>query len=154
MKFGELRSIGHNMADSLADGNGLLIGTYVMDVFGEAKRSAVGFIEVDLLTGVSSGAIPSPSLARAFELYAKALPRFCEKHGVSSAAFRTLSARFFGDGHLRQFIVTVENQEGRRATDKYAGVPGKRIKVLDRLGRVRKKPTDVNLCPLPPREAG
>ena len=99
MKFRELRSIGHNIADSLADGNGLLIGVYGMDVFGEAKQSTDGFIEVDFLTGSSSGGKPSPSLARAFELYSKALPSFCEKHGASSAAFRQLSARFFGDGH-------------------------------------------------------
>ena len=141
MKFGELRSIGHNIADSLADGNGFLIGVYGMNVFGEAKQSTVGFIEVDFLTGSSSGGQPSVSLARAFELYSKALPSFCEKHGASSAAFRQLSARFFGERHLRHFIVTVEDQEGRRATHVYSGVPGKRIKMLDPLGRVRKKPT-------------
>lgn len=141
MKFGVLRCIGHNVADSLADGNGFLIGMYSMDVFAEAKQSRDGFIKVDFLTGTSSGGLPSYSLARAFELYAKALPSFCEKHGASSTAFRQLSARFFGHGHLRQFIVTIEDQTGRRATDHYSGIPGKRIKVLDPLRRVRKKPT-------------
>ena len=37
MKFDELRSIGHNIADSLASGIGLLIGYYQMDIFGEAR---------------------------------------------------------------------------------------------------------------------
>ena len=78
MKFGVLRCIGHNVADSLADGNGFLIGMYSMDVFAEAKQSRDGFIKVDFLTGTSSGGLPSYSLARAFELYAKALPSFCE----------------------------------------------------------------------------
>jgi hypothetical protein len=141
MKFGELRSIGHNIANSLAHGNSFLIGVYGMDVFGEAERSTEGFIEVDFVTGVSCGGKPSLSLAHAFELCSRALPMFCRTHGASSAAFRRLSARFFGDKHRRRFIVTVEDQEGRRAVDEYAGVPGRRVKVLDPIGRVRKKPT-------------
>ena len=37
MKHDELRSIGHNIADSLASGCGLMIGVYDMDIFGEAE---------------------------------------------------------------------------------------------------------------------
>ena len=140
MKFGELRSIGHNIAASVADGNGFLIGAYGLDVFGEAKRSPAGFIELDFLTGSSCGGSASPSLARAFELYRDALPLLCEKHGVPYNAFRKLSVRFFGHW---QFSVTVEDYKGRRATDEYTGVPGARIKTLDPLGRVRKKPTKI-----------
>lgn len=33
MKFGVLRSIGHNIADSLASGIGLMIGVYTTNVF-------------------------------------------------------------------------------------------------------------------------
>ncbi len=51
MKFDELRSIGHNIADSLASGTGLLIGIYGTDIFGEASRSPERFITVDFLTG-------------------------------------------------------------------------------------------------------
>ncbi len=149
MKFGELRSIGHNIADSLADGNGFLVGLYSLDVFGEAKQSAAGFIEVDFLTGSSTGGTPSSSLARAFQLYSEVLLSFCEKHSVPCNAFRKLSARFIGDGHLRKFVVTVEDHEGRQATDEYAGIPGKRIKVLDPLGRVRKKPTTMTRVNVP-----
>jgi len=35
MKFNQLRAIGHNIADSLADGNGFLIGHYDMRLFEE-----------------------------------------------------------------------------------------------------------------------
>ncbi len=33
MKLGELKSLGHNIADSLASGVGVLIGVYVTDIF-------------------------------------------------------------------------------------------------------------------------
>jgi hypothetical protein len=62
MKFDELRSVGHNVASSLASGCGILIGVYDMDVFGEVSRSGEGFIEVDFLTGTSEGVRPSPNL--------------------------------------------------------------------------------------------
>jgi hypothetical protein len=138
MKFDELRAIGHNIADSLADGNGLLIGAYDLNVFGEACQSPEGFIEVDFLTGTSSGGHPSPALARAIVLYCEALPLLCKKHGASPSAFRHLSARYFIEGFARRFTVMVENQQGRRATDEYMGLPGERIKVLDPLGLIRR----------------
>jgi hypothetical protein len=68
MKFDQLRAIGHNIADSLAGGMGLLIGVYRTDIFDEAGRSPEGFIIVDFLTGTATGASPSPSLARALLL--------------------------------------------------------------------------------------
>jgi hypothetical protein len=55
MKFGTLISIGHNIADSLASGIGMMIGVYEMDVFSEAAATPEGFIEVDFLTGRSTG---------------------------------------------------------------------------------------------------
>jgi hypothetical protein len=137
MKFDELRSIGHNIADSLASGIGLLIGVYEIDVFDEVDRSPEGFIEVNFLTGTSSGALPSPSLARAFTLYGEALNSLCEKHGTSASAFRKLNARYSVDVASKRFSVTVEDQNGRRTTDEYIGSPGKRARFLDPLGRVR-----------------
>lgn len=82
MKFGQLRAIGHNIADSLADGHGFLIGLYYINIFGEADRASERHIEINFLTGTWSGGRPSHSLAKAFRLYAEALPAFCEKHGV------------------------------------------------------------------------
>jgi hypothetical protein len=140
MKFNQLRAVGHNIADSLADGNGFLIGHADMRVFEEARRSSEGFIEVDFLTGTSSGGQPSPALARAIGLYSGALPLLCIKHGISGAIFRQLRARFFAD---RRFTVTIEDSEGRYVTDEYVGSPGRRVKVLDPLGRIRRKRGDV-----------
>jgi hypothetical protein len=136
MKFDQLRAVGHNIADSLADGNGFLIGHFDMRLFEEVRQSSEGFIEVDFLTGASSGGSVSPDLQRAFLLYSGALPLLCLKHGFSGAAFKQLRARFFADG---RFAVTVENNEGRYVTDEYVGSPGRRIKTLDPRGRIRRK---------------
>jgi hypothetical protein len=139
MKFDELRSIGHNIADSLASGIGLLIGYYRMDVFGEASRSPEGFITVDFLAGMCPIGAPSQSLARAVALYKNALADLCTRHGTSIETFRELTARYLVDAHGKRFIVTVEDQQGRRSIDEYVGMPGRRPKVLDHLGRVRRK---------------
>jgi hypothetical protein len=87
MKHAVLASLGHNIADSFASGIGLMIGVYDMDVFGEAAASQEGFIEVDFLTGSTTGAATSASLARAISLYAEALPGLCKKHGVEATDF-------------------------------------------------------------------
>lgn len=137
MKFGTLKSIGHNIANSLASGVGLMVGVFEMDVFGEAAATPEGFIEVDFLTGEASGGKPSAELKRALKLYADALPDLCKRHGVEVSEFQHLSARFSGRPMFERFTVTVEDKRGRRSADEYVGLLGKRPKVLDHLGRVR-----------------
>ncbi|HXP73987.1 MAG TPA: hypothetical protein VN823_07560 [Stellaceae bacterium] len=137
MKFDDLRSIAHNIADSLASGIGLLIGVYQMDVFGEAARSPEGFITVDFLTGTSSGGKVSPSLARAICRYREGLADLCRKHRASPAAFRELTVRYSPYGRGGRFVVTVEDQRGRRSVDEYEAWPGRRIRTFDHLGRIR-----------------
>lgn len=140
MKLGILKAIAHNLADSVACGLGLMIGLYEMDVFGEAAATPEGSIEVDFLTGATSGGKPSARLARALELYSQeALPRLCERHGASPSDFRELKVRFRSSGLSGRFEVMVEDREGRRAIAEYEGQGGRRVKVLDRLGRIRPK---------------
>ncbi|MGD0721989.1 MAG: hypothetical protein ABR970_13205 [Roseiarcus sp.] len=138
MKFGDLRSLAHNLADSFASGVGLLVGVHAMDVFGEAARSPGGFIEVDFLAGRASGGPPSASLERAIALYRDALPGFCARHRAEVPAFRTLRARYWVGYDGRRYRVTIEDRNGRRSVDDYQGAPGRRVRVLDRLGRVRR----------------
>lgn len=138
MRFGTLKSVGHNIADSLASGIGLMIGHYEIDVFGEAVAASEGFIEVDFLTGEAADGKASPDLARALKLYARALPDLCAREGVEVSDFTHLSARFLGGPMFERFTVTVEDKQGRRSTDTYLGRPGRRAKVLDHLGRVRR----------------
>ena len=137
MKFGQLKSVGHNIADSLASGIGLMIGVYEMDVFAEAAASPEGFIEADFLSGATIGGPTTPSLARAISLYSEALPDLCKREGISVEDFRELKVRFSGTGFSRRFLVTVEDRLGRRSQDEYFGSPGKRARWLDPLGRVR-----------------
>jgi len=97
MKLGVLKSIGHNIADSLASGVGLMVGVYQMDVFAEAAASEPGFITIDFLAATVSGSPVSTSLLRAIGLYRAAIPEFCQKHGVDPSLIKTLSARFGTD---------------------------------------------------------
>ncbi|MGK9166417.1 hypothetical protein KXR53_08980 [Inquilinus limosus] len=136
-KFDELRSIGHNTADSLGSGICFLIGIYDVDVFDEVRNAPEGFITVDFLTGTTSGGRPSQSLARAVTLYRDALAGLCEKHGTNPSAFRKLTARYSVDWCGPSFAVTVVDQQGRSSVDRYVGRPGRRPKVLDPLGRLR-----------------
>lgn len=129
MKFGELRSIGHNIADSLASGIGLPIGVYMYNVFEEAQRTASGAITVDFLRGVPLNAGASDDLKRVAWLYRGALRELCGRHGVEPTAFRRLTARFGVDAvHGRHFTVTVEDQTGRQSEDLYLGAPGRPLR--------------------------
>jgi hypothetical protein len=129
MKFGELKSIGHNIADSLASGIGLLIGVYSTDVFGEALASPEGFITVDFLTGTTRGGKPSNGLRKAVSLYRDALSKLCERHGVEVSSFKTLTAQYGVDAvYGSQFTVTVEDQTGRTSVDQYFGMGGRRVR--------------------------
>jgi len=115
------------------------VGVYEMDVFGEARRSPARCIVVDFLSGKVIEGRASRSLARAIALYGKALPDLCGKHRASPAMFRELTARYSVDAQGPRFVVTVENYKGHRVVDEYVGVPGRRIRTLDHLGRVRRK---------------
>jgi hypothetical protein len=129
MKTGELRSLGHNIADSLASGIGLMIGVYDVDVFAEAAAGPEGFIIVNFLDGTTFGSPVSVTLQRAIHLYREALPALCDKHRIVFSGIKTLNARFGTDQvYGRHFAVTVESAEGKKATDQYVGTPGRRLR--------------------------
>lgn len=143
MKFGALKSVGHNIADSLASGCSLLIGDYFQDVFGEAAKSPDGFIEIDFLTGTVSHGVASEKLTGAAKELAEALPELCRSHEIDIEAIETLKARFLVADDGPRFIVTVADKSGRSAVDEFAGMPGKRVRELDPQGRVRRKPSQL-----------
>jgi hypothetical protein len=128
MKFGQLKSLGHNIADSLGSGIGLMIGIYEMDIYAEASANEEGFIAVNFLDGTVSGSPLSAGLRAAIGLYRDALPGFCEKHGIAFSDIRTLTARYGTDRiYGPHFLVCVESADGRKAADQYAGIPGRRV---------------------------
>lgn len=129
MKLGELKALGHNLADSFASGIGLLVGYYEMNVFAEAAASDPGFIEVNFLNASVAGSPISQSLRGAITCYRDAVPELCNKHGIDFNQIRTLTARFGSDKvYGSHFSVTVESTDGRSSTDRYIGIPGKRLR--------------------------
>lgn len=139
MRIGTLRAIAHNIADSLGSGIGLMIGVYDMNVFGEATKSPGGTIRIDFLAGKATRGNVSRNLKTAIAKYRKALPALCEKHGASIEDFKELSARYSMDAFNRRILVTIRAQDGRCYVDEYIGTPARRVKVTDRLGRIRTK---------------
>ncbi len=128
MKLGILRSVGHNMADSLASGIGLMVGVYSVNVFGEAACDAAGYIEVDFLQASTAGSPASESLREAIRLYRLALVDLCVRQGVEVTEFRKLVVRYGTDRvYGPHFTVTIEGAQGRHAVDRYVGIPGKRL---------------------------
>lgn len=133
MKLGELKSLGHNLADSFASGIGLLVGVYVMDVFAEAAANDPGFIEVNFLDASTTGSAISGALQGAIKSYSNALPELCKKHSIEPSQIKTLIARFGTDSvYGPHFIVSVESIDGRSSTDRYIGIPGKRLRTRGR----------------------
>ncbi|MEM6901865.1 MAG: hypothetical protein AAF556_01335 [Pseudomonadota bacterium] len=139
MKFGALKSVGHNIADSLASGCCLLINDYFQNVFGEAAKSPGRVIEIDFLVGEVVAGDPSAKLTAAAQELAEVLPGLCARQGVSIDDVGTVSAKFYTAAKGRCFVVTVADREGRRSVDEYVGNPGKLVRGLDKLGRVRRR---------------
>lgn len=143
MKFDQLRSIGHNIADSLASGDSLLFGFFEgpkLSVFGAALHSPERRVVVDFLIGQATQGEVSPRLARTIADSPDALAFLCKKHCTSPTMFRELSASYSAGGPGQySFTVAIEDNSGRRALDEYVGIPGKRILSRDHLGRLRRK---------------
>ncbi|WP_310446094.1 hypothetical protein [Thiobacillus sp.] len=133
MKLGELKSLGHNLADSFASGIGLLVGVYEMDVFAEAAASDPGYIEVNFIDASTTGSAISTTLQGAIKSYSNALPELCKKHCINPRQIKTLIARFGTDPvYGPHFTVSVEGIDGRSSTDRYIGFPGKRLRTGSR----------------------
>ncbi len=137
MKHGELRSIAHNAAASLASGNSFFIGVYDLDVFGDARQSSRNEIIVDFLRGTVIGAPPNSRLAEAAARLPKATRALCEKHGVQIESISEMRAKYWFTPQGGRFVVTVADTIGRRSTTDYSGWDGKRTMLIDGKGRLR-----------------
>lgn len=140
MKHDHLCAIGHNVADSLASGLALVIGYHPVDVFAEAACSHDGLIEIDFLHGEVLRGDASDNLRLAALRFAEALPTFCSENGAVTSDFQALSVTFDGNALNRRASLYVADQAGRSSVTEYAGVPLKRIRVLDSNGRIRRTP--------------
>jgi hypothetical protein len=125
MRFGTLRSIAHNLGDSISTGLGLPIGFYGYDIFDEARNSSQGFIEIDFINGVMQGAMPSPVLSDALLQYARWFQVLAAKHGATIDDFTQLTLRFAdADAYGRHFVATIADQRGRSDSTVYDGMGG------------------------------
>jgi hypothetical protein len=125
MRFGTLRSIAHNLGDSISTGLGLPIGLYGYDIFGEARNSAQGFIEIDFVNGAMRGAMPSSVLSDAMLQYSRWFHALAAKHGATVDDFTQLTLRFADAGaYGRHFVATVADRRGRSDSTVYDGMGG------------------------------
>lgn len=115
-----------------------MIGYHPVDIFAEAGLSKDGVIEVDFLHGLIVRGNASGKLKAAAASFAGVLPRFCQDNGASVADFEALSATFEVTTLERRVLLTVADRRGRRSVTEYRGIPLKRLRVLDRLGRIRR----------------
>jgi hypothetical protein len=131
MKLGVLASIGHNLADSLGSGSSLAFNLWDIDVYRDAEQSAEKVLEVDFLRGTVLRGVAGASLAAGLSHAPQVLTSMCESHHVDPALIRGVTVCWSVErstlGALRTFTVTVENERGRARTDKYYGVPGRRL---------------------------
>ena len=139
MKHDELRAVAHNAAASLAGGCSFLIGVYDVDVLAAARQSPEGEVTVDFLRGTVSGAPSSSPLAQAVGLFPDALPTLFAKHGISASAFNELTARYWATPQGLRFTVSVMDKSGQATETEYGDYNGQRTKILDALGRMRRK---------------
>nr|WP_314428645.1 hypothetical protein [uncultured Brevundimonas sp.] len=136
MKHAVLTSVAHNLTDSFAGGAGFMIGVYAIDIWAAVAETPSRQLDIDFLTGECNPAT-SDYLARAVQLYARALPDLCRRQGVNITDFAELTAHFSGAPPLHRIEITVTDRLGRTSNDAYFGAPLKRRKVLDVLGRLR-----------------
>jgi len=140
MKHDQLCAIAHNLADSLASGLCFIIGYHHADVFGEAALCKDGAIEIDFLNGQIVRGDASDSLTSAAARFAVALPEFCRHNGSDIAHFGALSATFETLAREPRMLLSVADRNGHHSITEYAGLPMKRLRVLDHLGRIRRTP--------------
>ena len=142
MKFGELKSVGHNLADSFASGIGLLVGYYEFSVFTEIRKSPHEFIEIDFLSGETTGCPPSPKLRKAIDLYVgKGLPYLCQRHEIDPQLFSQLTVRYWRKAYnVKGFAVTITAANGKQSIDEF-NESGARSRCLDSRGRIRRTPS-------------
>jgi hypothetical protein len=116
-EFGELKSVGHNIADSLASGIGMMIGVYEwmsLEKRKPARKDSSRWISSRVRPRLESPVAPWR------KRYGSTHWRFrVSASPVNASDFRELKARFSGTGFSRRFVVTVEDQSGRKSEDEY-----------------------------------
>lgn len=133
MKFGELKSVAHNLGHSISSGIGLMIDIFDLDVYGDARNSPSGAIEVDFIRGRISGNPSRKTESGLREYIARGWPELCEKHKVDLTDFSELVISF---DQMGSYTVTVQSQDGRGHVQDFERYDGKRTTRKSRLDRL------------------
>ncbi|MEO0689192.1 MAG: hypothetical protein AAFY51_02715 [Pseudomonadota bacterium] len=147
MKHDVLRSVVHNALDSLTSGCSFV---FSLDDFNFPFWQFVwsmpdGVIEADLTSGeilnpaAHSGSIAYRRLEGAMKIVAKELPDFLRKNRCDPRQVESIHARFEANFKRRQYVyIRIVRSGGRVTEDLYSGIPLRRLKILDHLGRIRR----------------
>ena len=136
MKRGQLRSIAHSLADSIAGG----IRFYELDFYGDSPESPDHKLSVDLINGCVIEGTPSPELRAAISRLSSHFDRLCQTAGISLDECRAANAYFYVTPRRIGFTLAIEDQAGRLTEADYNGVPARRSLELDQRGNLRRKP--------------
>jgi hypothetical protein len=127
MKFDDLCSVAHNIADSLGSGASSLFNFWTDYVYSNALQSPDQQLEVDFLKGQVLSGKGSDELSKVLAYSPQVLGDLCQRHGFAPSSYRRLSARYMASTYGRQFSVIVEDECGRSRTTHYDGITGKRL---------------------------
>jgi hypothetical protein len=139
MKHGQLRSVAHSIADSLACGISLMTGFYDLRIYDDAMRSENGVLTVDLLNGRVVTGTPSTNVASAVLRIPKEFDRLCSAKGLARSDCRRALAHFHANPITQEFTLVVEDSSGRITEADFQGAPARRVMELDHLGRIRRR---------------
>jgi hypothetical protein len=132
MKFDDLRSIAHNIADSFGSGASLLFN-YGFWPYEDAECSPDGVLEVDFLRAIVLSGQPSKELLDRLSHAPRLVADLCARHGQSADAFACFRTRYVKTGVERRYEVTVTDRSGRTRTDHYDGDSGRKLQLGKRL---------------------
>lgn len=139
MKRGQLRSIAHSLADSIAGGISLMTGFYELDLYGDAAKSPDGKLSVDLLNGHVIEGIASPELCTAISRLSLHFDRLCQTAGITRGDCHVANAHFYATPTRRGFTLEIEDGTGRVTEADYEGIPAHRVLERDPRGNPRRR---------------
>lgn len=138
MKRGQLRSIAHSLADSIASGISLMTGSYELDLYGDAAKSPGGELSVDLLNGIVVKGTPSSELSTAISRLSAHFDRLCQSAGSSRNDCHAAIAHFHSMPTSSGFTLVIEDSAGQVTETDYEGIPAHRVLERDPRGNPRR----------------
>jgi hypothetical protein len=130
------------MADSISSEASFLGFDFDFPVWSYVDKLPDRELRVDLLHGtLLTPGLQSGRAQKFFADFARAVPEVLRQHGCSPdqvTAIELLFRRSEPTMRSQEVLVTVEQSDGRRTTDRYTGWPLTRPRQLDGLGRIRR----------------